>query len=121
MARKILIVDDEPDLLKVATFRLKKAGYEIINAVNGKEAIELTQQNMPDLILLDLILPSIRGDEVCRQLKNNDKLQHIPVLLFTASTMDDLSAKVKEVGADGYLTKPFELEDLLSKVKRLIG
>lgn len=121
MAKRILIVDDEPDLLKVTTFRLKKAGYEILSAVNGQEALDLVHLSPPDLILLDLRLPLISGDDVCRQIKAEDKLKHIPVILFTASVGQDISTRVKAVCADEYIVKPFEPDELLEKIKKFIG
>jgi DNA-binding response OmpR family regulator len=120
MAKKILIVDDEPDILKVVIFRLKKSGYEVLSAVNGEEAIELIKANVPDLIFLDLRLPLLSGAEVCKQLKSNEKLKHIPIILFTASadTVKDILAKTK---ADDYIIKPFEPEVLLEKIRKFIG
>ncbi|MDD5097862.1 MAG: response regulator [Candidatus Omnitrophica bacterium] len=121
MPKKILIVDDEPDLLRVTTFRLKKAGYEISSATNGQEALDLIRANPPDLVLLDLRLPLIDGYEVCRQVKSDPGLKHVPVILFTASIGHDISETVKKVMADDYVIKPFEPDDLLSKIKKLIG
>jgi CheY-like chemotaxis protein len=121
MAKKILFVDDEPDLLTVATFRLKKSGYEVSTAVNGQEALDFVAQNPPDLILLDLRLPLVSGYEVCQRIKADEKLKKIPVILFTASATRDLSEKAKELGADDYLIKPFEAEVLLEKVKKFLG
>jgi CheY-like chemotaxis protein len=120
MSKKILFVDDEPDVLRVAAFRLKKAGYEVLIGTNGQEALDLTAQAIPDLILLDLRLPLISGTEVCKKIKADEKLKHIPVILFTAS-VDDLTDRVKESGAQDYLTKPFEPEQLFEKVKKFIG
>lgn len=120
MAKKILFVDDEPDLLKVATFRLKKAGYEVVQAVDGQEALDiLAGGSPPDLILLDLRLPVVSGYEVCIKVKGDEKTKNIPVILFTASTQD-IARKAKEWGAEDYLLKPFEPEVLLEKVKRLL-
>jgi len=121
MAKRILIVDDEPDILRVTAFRLKKAGYETSSAVNGQEALDLVRASPPDLILLDLRLPLISGDDVCRQIKADDKLKHIPIILFTASVGQDISERVKAVGADEHIVKPFEPEDLLEKIKKFIG
>lgn len=120
MAKRILFVDDEPDLVKVTTFRLKKAGYEVIAAINGEEALAVAGKDNPDVILLDLRLPLISGYEVCRRIKSDEKLKHIPVILFTASTQD-IVAKAKELGAEDYLLKPFEPEALLEKIKKWEG
>jgi CheY-like chemotaxis protein len=120
MAKKILFVDDEPDVMRVALFRLKKAGYEVTTAVNGQEALDLVQQIIPDLLLIDIRIPIFTGLEVCKKVKSDEKLKHIPVILFTAS-VQDMDTKVKEVGADGYLLKPFNPEQLLEKVKNFLG
>ncbi|MBU0682675.1 MAG: response regulator, partial [Candidatus Omnitrophica bacterium] len=86
MAKKIMVIDDELDILEVLTFRLSKAGYEIISAVDGQEALDLLTETIPDLILLDLRLPKIDGYEVCRRIKTSDELKEIPVILLTASS-----------------------------------
>ena len=120
MKKKILIVDDEPDLLRVACFRLEKSGYQIISAVNGKEALELAGKENPDLILLDVRLPLMEGPDVCLCIKKDDKLRNIPVVLFTASTQN-INEKVAGCGAQGYIFKPFSAEELLAKVKEFIS
>lgn len=120
MAKRILIVEDEPDILKVTAFRLKSAGYEIFTVTDGAEAIEFLKKSCPDLIILDLILPVLSGYEVCRYIKSDAKLKDIPVILFTASTVESLEKKVKEMEADDYIIKPFEPEQLLEMVKRHI-
>ena len=117
MAKKILVVDDEPDLLRVATFRLKKAGYEVFFAVDGQQALDSTKEYKPDLILLDLLLPDISGEEVCKRIKADVELERIPVIIFTAIT-DKIDEKSKSCGADDYLIKPFAIEELLGKIKR---
>lgn len=119
MGKKILIVDDEPDLLRVACFRLNKSGYEVLSAVNGKEALELAGKELPDLILLDVRLPLMEGPDVCSCIKKDEKLKHIPVVLFTASTQD-INARVEACGAQGYILKPFSAEELLNKIKEFI-
>lgn len=120
MAKKILVVEDEPDILTLAIVRLKTAGYEVLMARNSEEAIELLGKDMPDLILLDLILPEMQGDEFCKRLKSDARFKHIPVILFTASTIR-VPEKVGEMGADDYVIKPFEPENLLYKIKKFIG
>jgi two-component system alkaline phosphatase synthesis response regulator PhoP len=117
MAKKILIVDDEPDLIKVTSYRLKKMGYNVVAGVTGQEALDLIRSENPDLVLLDLRLPVIDGLEVCRRVKADEKLKNIPIILFTAST-DSILENVKEVCADDYLIKPFDqkkLEAVLNK------
>lgn len=120
MTNKILLIEDELDLVEVTKMRLEKSGYEVINALSGEEAFTFLQKDIPDLILLDLLLPGIRGEEICKKLKCDDRLKTIPVILFTASA-SDVEKLTKEICADDYIMKPFEPEDLLSKVKKFIG
>jgi len=122
MAKKILVVDDEPDIMDVATARLKHLGYEIIPAIDAEQALTVLQKNTPDLILLDLLLPKMQGDELCKKLKSDDKYKKIPIILFTASAIrPGLPDKIKEMGADDCIIKPFEPEELLGKIKKLIN
>ena len=117
---KILIVDDEPDVLAVTVVRLETSGYEVLVAKDSEEAIELLNNGNPDLILLDVSLPKMQGDELCKKLKSDMKFKHIPIILFTASAIR-VPEKVEEIGADDYITKPFESGDLLYKIKKFIG
>lgn len=122
MAKKILVVDDEQDILRVVTFRLKKAGYEVISAVDGQKGFDLIEGHKPDLVLLDLRLPVLNGDEVCRQVKADDKLKHIPIILLTATgSISKIAEKTKELGADDYIMKPFDPEELIEKIKKFMG
>ncbi|MDD5196860.1 MAG: response regulator [Candidatus Omnitrophica bacterium] len=120
MGKKILIVDDEPDLLRVVCFRLEKIGYQVISAVNGQEALELAEKESPDLMLLDVRLPLLGGPEVCSRIKKDERLKHIPVILFTASTQS-ITEKVQACGAQGYILKPFSSEELFKKIKEFIS
>ena len=122
MAKKILVVDDEPDMLDLSTVRLKKIGYEIIEAVDAEEAIDIIRKTPPDLILLDLLLPKMQGDELCKKLKSDDKYKNIPIILFTASAIrPSLPENIKAIGADDCILKPFDRKELLEKVKKFIG
>ena len=120
MAKKILVVDDEPDIMTVATARLSHLGYEIIEAADAEGALAILQKDTPDLILLDLLLPGMQGEDVCKKLKCDDRLKTVPVILFTASA-SDIPKVAREIGADDYIMKPFEPEDLLGKIKKFIG
>lgn len=121
MAKRILVVDDEPDILDVSTVRLKRLGYEVIAVVDAEEAMDFLKKETCDLILLDLLLPKMQGDELCRKLKSCDKYKHIPVILFTASAIrPSLPESLKAMGADDCIIKPFDPEDLISKVKKYI-
>jgi len=119
MGKKILIVDDEPDLLRLACFRIEKSGYQVLSAINGRDGLELAEKEVPDLILLDMRLPLMQGPDVCLCLKTNEKLKHIPVILFTASTQD-INKQVAFCGAQGYILKPFSAEELLEKIKEFV-
>jgi DNA-binding response OmpR family regulator len=122
LAKKILVIDDEPDILDVATVRLKYFGYEIIPAVDAEEGIVFLENNIPDLILLDLLLPKMQGDELCRKLKADDRYKNIPIILFTASAIRlTLPELIREMGADDCIMKPFGPDELLNKVKKFIG
>ncbi|MDD5437222.1 MAG: response regulator [Candidatus Omnitrophica bacterium] len=122
MSKKILVVDDEQDIMDVATVRLKHLGYEIIPAVDAEEALVILQKVTPDLILLDLLLPKMQGDELCKRLKSDDKFKKIPVILFTASAVrPSLPESMEDMGADDCVLKPFDPQELLSKVKKFIG
>jgi CheY-like chemotaxis protein len=119
--KKVLIVDDEPDLLKVVSFRLKKAGYEVVTAVDGKIAIDLIAGSRPDLVLLDLRMPVMDGAEFCAKIKSDETLKGIPIILLTASSGGKIAEKAKELKVDDYLVKPFDCNMLLGKVQKLIG
>lgn len=120
MAKKILVVDDEPDVLKILLLRLKKAGYEVMGGRDGREALDLARQMMPDVIMLDIYLPDMNGNDVARVMKNNDKLKHIPIILISATTVS-IAEIAKDCGAEGYLGKPFEPEELLHVIKKVLG
>jgi CheY-like chemotaxis protein len=119
MGKKILIVDAEPDLLRVASFRLEKSGYRVLSAVNGQEALETAKNEIPDLVLLDVRLPLMEGSEVCSFIKKEERLKHIPVILFTASAQG-IDERVSACGAQGYIIKPFSAEELLKKIKEFV-
>ena len=120
MKKKILVVDDETDLLLVTLLRLKHVGYEGFGAVNGQEALDMARQKMPDLILLDALLPVINGDEIAKILKKEEKTKNIPIILISADTRF-LEEKFAACGADGRLTKPFKSAELLAMIKKYIG
>jgi len=117
LANKIMVVDDEVDMVNATKMVLEIEGYEVVVAYDGEEALRKAETEMPHLILLDKKMPGKTGEEVCKILKSNTKTKHIPVLIFTASGTDikDLVAQVK---ADGYILKPFAPEDLLLEVKK---
>lgn len=113
--KRILFVDDEPDISKLVIFRLKKEGYEVLAAKNGSEALDLAR-NKPDLILLDLLLPDIDGYEVCRRIKADSTLREIPIIFFTVK--DSIADKIKglKAGIHDYITKPIDHEELSARI-----
>jgi len=118
MARKILVVDDETELLKAISILLKTSGYEVITAQDGQEGLEKAKSLSPDLIVLDVLMPKMDGYEVCRMLKFDEKYKSIPIIMLTAKVQDIDKAMGKKVGADDYITKPFETRDLVDKIKK---
>ena len=119
--KKILIVDDEPDILRLISLRLRKLGYDVLTAVDGKEALDAIRNENPDLVLLDLLIPFMNGAEVCEQVKNDKTLKHIPIILFTAHGDTMAAEKTKKLGAEDYIVKPFVLEELTDKVKEILA
>jgi len=118
--KRILIVDDTEEIIKLVKMYLEYHHYEVITAYDGQEGLEKAKTNRPDLIILDLMLPKINGYKVCGLLKRDTKYAKIPIILFTAKTQEKDMKLGEEVGADAYLTKPFEPEVLLAKIKELI-
>jgi two-component system phosphate regulon response regulator PhoB len=119
MADKILIVDDEVDLLKMVDFNLRSAGFQTLQATNGRDALKIARAESPVLILLDLMLPDLSGTEVCRTLKNDPSTREIPVMMLTAKAEEIDRVVGFELGADDYVVKPFSPRELVLRVKAL--
>ncbi len=119
-AKRILVIEDEMDVLKMTVFRLKKAGYDVLTADDGKKGLETAEQERPDFIFLDLNLPVMDGYEVCRELKKDEELKKIPVVILSASS-DGIKEKSIEIGADDYIIKPYEPQELLNKIEKFLG
>jgi len=121
MSKKlILAVDDEEDILELIDYNLKKEGYEVILARSGNEALKTIQTNMPDLILLDLMLPDIDGFDICKIVKNNSKTAHIPIIMLTAKGEDADIVSGLELGASDYVVKPFSHRVLLARIRAIL-
>lgn len=121
MEKKILIVDDEQDLVEMMKMRLEAVGYNVISAADGQAALDLARKEKPDLIILDIMLPKMDGYKVCALLKKDSRYSGIPILMFTAKAQDSDMKMGEEAGANGYVTKPFEPEVLLKKIKEFVG
>ena len=121
MPKKILVIDDERDFINILTMRLKAAGYEIVSALDGRDGLEKARKTNPDLIILDIMMPKMDGYEVCRLLKFDEKYKAIPIIMLTAKTQDVDKAMGATVGVDDYMTKPFESDELIKKVKSILG
>ena len=116
----ILIVDDERDLLSVLEFNLKQAGFETLLAASGVEALAQLRRRVPDLVLLDLMLPDLSGMEVCRAVKSDPRTRHVPVMMLTAKGEEVDKVVGFELGAEDYVTKPFSVRELILRVKALL-
>ena len=119
--RKILLVDDEVDLVKTIKFSLELEGYKVLVSYNGEDALTQARKENPDLILLDIMLPKLDGYKVCRLLKFDEQYKHIPILMMTAKTQEKDKLMGKETGANEYITKPFDMEELMEKVKTYLN
>ena len=121
MAKKILVVDDEIEMNELICTRLEMKGFEVISAQDGMEGLEKARNEVPDLIILDVMMPKLNGYQVCRMLKFDDKYKSIPIIFLTAKSQQYDLEVGKEVKADAYLSKPFDGETLLKEVNRLLS
>jgi len=117
---KILLVDDEPDILEIVGYHLKKEGYQVFKATNGKEAVKNVQKIEPHLILLDIMMPEMDGIEACEKIRTIKGLENVLIAFFTARNEDYSQVAGFEAGADDYITKPLKPKVLISKVKGLL-
>jgi two-component system alkaline phosphatase synthesis response regulator PhoP len=121
LKRKILIVEDEKELVKLIAFHLTIAGYDVLSAKNGIEALEICEVQKPVLIILDIMLPRIDGWEVCRRLKLDPQTRHIPIIMLSALSEIEDKLKGFDLGTDDYVTKPFSPRELVVRVKRVLA
>ncbi|WP_456474742.1 response regulator [Candidatus Pyrohabitans sp.] len=117
---KILIVDDEPEIRFLTRKMLEKAGYEVVEAGDGEEGLRLLEKETPDLILLDVMMPGLKGWEVCGKIKANVRLKNIPVAMFTVRTTEEDVEKSRDCGAEAHINKPFDREELIYTVEKLL-
>jgi DNA-binding response OmpR family regulator len=117
----ILVADDDDDVRELVVFRLERAGYDVITAADGEQAVELASARRPDLCVIDVMMPKLDGYEVTRRLRETDGLSAVPVLLLTASVQDAAVAEGFEAGADDYVKKPFSPQELLDHVAAVLA
>jgi phosphate regulon transcriptional regulator PhoB len=118
--KNILIVDDEPDLVELLSYNLKKEGFGVLTAPDGEDALHKIRKTEVDLILLDLMLPGIQGLELCRILRQNPKTERIPIIMLTAKGEEGDKIRGLETGADDYMTKPFSPKELIARVNAVL-
>ena len=118
-SKRILVVDDTEDVVKLVKMYLEHHGYEVLTAKDGQEGLAKARDDKPDLIVLDLMLPKMNGYKVCGLLKRDARYAKVPIILFTARAQDKDVELGQEAGADAYITKPFDPDVLLSRIKEL--
>jgi DNA-binding response OmpR family regulator len=121
VGKQILIVDDEPNIVTALEFLLQRHGYEVHIARNGDEALELIEQHMPDLVLLDVMMPQRSGYDVCQRVREREDWRHIKIVMLSAKGRDVEMNKGMSLGADLYVTKPFSTRELVAKIDGLLG
>ncbi|MEX0661588.1 MAG: response regulator transcription factor [Balneolaceae bacterium] len=116
----ILVVDDEQDLLDLIEYNLKKEGFNVLKAENGVEALKVAKENLPDLVLLDIMMPKMDGLEVCDKMRSDANLKHIPIIFLTARGDEKTEVEGLDTGADDYVTKPISTTKLISRIKAVL-
>ena len=120
MDRTIFIADDELDFVSTLRSRLEFEGFGVTTAADGREALQRIIHEKPDLILLDIMMPTMNGYQVCRELKGNAETSSIPILMLTAKSQESDKFWGKEAGADAYVTKPFDMDELIAEMRALL-
>ncbi|MBI5554721.1 MAG: response regulator [Elusimicrobia bacterium] len=121
MSKKVLIIDDEPGVVKMVRYLLEKSSLAVVSANEGEEGIKLAAQEKPYLILMDIMMPVIDGNEATRRLKENETTRQIPIIMLSALGQEGDVAKSLELGAMDYIVKPFPPQELLERVKKILG
>ena len=121
MSRKILIADDEPNIVTALEFLLQRNGYEVLVARNGDAALKIIEAQRPDLVLLDVMMPVKSGFEVCQRMRERAEWRDIKIIMLTAKGRDVEMSKGLSIGADLYITKPFSTQELVTKINALLG
>lgn len=120
MRKKILVVDDEKDIVDLIVYNLEKEGFETIRAYDGETALEMAKTKKPDLVILDLMLPRIRGLDVCRLIRKKPDTETLPIIMLTARSDETDKILGLEIGADDYITKPFNVRELIARVRAVL-
>ncbi|MBC7508940.1 MAG: response regulator [Ferruginibacter sp.] len=118
--KKVLVVDDDPYILMSLEFLMKKSGYDVMVARNGAEALELVEKQMPDIVLLDIMMPDVDGYQICTYIKKSDTLKHTKVVFMSAKTKETDIQKGYDLGASLYIIKPFSTRELVKQIKELM-
>jgi DNA-binding response OmpR family regulator len=117
----ILVADDEPDVLALVLYRLRNSGYGVVGAQDGEEALQLVHDRSPDLLVLDVMMPKLDGYELTRRLRAQEQTRGIPIILLTARAQESDVASGFDAGADDYLRKPFNPDELVARVRAVLG
>ena len=120
MSKKILIADDEPNIVAAIEFLLKQRGHDVYTATDGAEALSIVERVVPDLVLLDVMMPQASGYEVCQTIRRRPEWRHIKVIMLSAKGRDSEVVRGLTLGADFYVTKPFSTRDLMSRIEGLL-
>jgi DNA-binding response OmpR family regulator len=120
MARKIVIADDEPNIVTSLEFLMRRSGYEVWIARDGDEVISIVERILPDLLLLDVMMPRKSGYEVCRHLRERPEFRHLKIVMLTAKGRETEVSRGLSIGADAYITKPFSSRDLMAVIRTLL-
>ena len=118
---RVLIVDDEPDLLSVLHFGLEVEGFDVLEASDGEQGLNMAREHTPDLIVLDLMLPRMDGYKVCRALKFDERYRRIPVFILSARSGETDRRLALDLGADAFITKPYDMKDLVSRIRNRLN
>ncbi len=117
---RVLVVDDEADLIRILQFGLEAIGYQVETASDGQEALKKAREQKPDIILLDLMLPKLDGYKVCRLLKFDERYKNIPIIILSARTQEGDQLLAMEMGANRFITKPYDFAEVLSHIETLL-
>jgi len=119
--KKILLVDDQPNFIRMLSIKLKKLGFEVLSADNGQKGVDEALKEKPDLIVMDIMMPVMDGFTAVAQIKDNEETKDIPVIFLSAKGQESDQQKAKELGAADFIAKPFSPKELIAKIESLVG